>query len=165
MKNQIKYIVNAQSNVRIPLIDSALSANKIAELPQVKGKVGKTGILELLRGQKSNVKGFEIVEAPAPDRANKCGVEYCGTGKLRKRKPMQIYVSPCKGRGLSDRLHGDFAKYLTAVYHVAHKQGGKAEYNDIREALPGWSRDIVAIYSARAKKLGYITTTRESGKL
>lgn len=85
----IKFLAN--SNKRIPIIGGlageALSANKIAQLPQVKGQIGKTGILELLRGEKKQVKGFSIIEDRAPDRANKIGVEYIGTGKLRQRRP------------------------------------------------------------------------------
>lgn len=158
----IKYICN--NSKRIPLIGENMSANKIAELPQVKGQIGKTGILELLRGDKQQVKGWQIVEDRMPNRANKMGVEFIGTGKLRQRKPMRIYVRPCEGRGMSDRVSGDFAKFLMVVYHRC--QGGNmVEYNEIAQDLPGWTRNIVAIYAARAKTLGYVTTVRESGKL
>lgn len=158
----IHYLTN--NSKRIPLMGENMSANKIAQLPQVKGQIGKTGILELLRGEKQQVKGFSIVEDRAPDRANKLGVEYIGTGKLRQRQPMRIYVRPCHDRGMSDRLSGDFAKFLNVVYHRC--QGGNmVEYNEIAQELPGWSRNMVAIYAARAKTLGYVTTVRESGRL
>lgn len=74
----IKYLTN--NSKRIPIIGEQ-SANKIAQLPAVKGNIGKTGILELLRGEKQSVKGWQVIEDRAPDRANKVGVEYIGTGK------------------------------------------------------------------------------------
>lgn len=166
--SMIKYIVN--KNKRIPLMgvgNSAepLSANKIAALPQVKGQIGKTGILELLRGEKKQVKGFSIVEDRAPDRANKLGVEYIGTGKHRQRKPMRIFIRPCHDKGLTGRESGDFAKFLTSVYHAAHASpSGMVEYDDLPE-LDGWSRNIRSVYAARAKGLGYVTIHRESGKI
>lgn len=154
----------ASNNKRIPIMGENLSANKIAEMPQVKGQIGKTGILELLRGEKSSVKGWRIVEDRMPNRANKMGVEFIGTGKLRKRQPMKIYVKVCHARGMSDRVSGDFAKFLTVVYHRCQDEN-MVEYNEIAQDLPGWSRNMVAIYAARAKTLGYVTTVRESGKL
>lgn len=159
----IKYL--ASNNKRIPLIGENMSANKIAALPQVKGQIGKTGILELLRGEKQQVKGWSIVEDRMPNRANKMGVEFIGTGRLRRRQPMKIYIKPCPGRGMSERVSGDFAKFLTSVYHRC-QNGRMAEYDEIAEDLPGWSRNMVAIYAARAKTLGYICPpVRESGKL
>ena len=160
----IKYICN--NSKRIPIMGENMSANKIAQLPQVKGQIGKTGILELLRGDKKNVKGFSIVEDRAPDRANKLGVEYIGTGRLRQRKPMRIYIKPCPGRGMSDRCTGDFRAFLTACYALSKTSyNNMVEYNEVGKVLEGWSRNMVAIYAARAKTLGYVTTVRESGKL
>ena len=159
----IKYL--ASNNKRIPLMGDDLSANKIAQLPAVKGQIGKTGILELLRGEKKQVKGFSIVEDRAPDRANKIGVEYIGTGKIRQRKPMAIYVKPCKDKGLTGREGGDFKRFLLTVYKGANKNPAGVEYGALAGELEGWSRNIVAVYSARAKALGYVTTSRESGKL
>lgn len=161
--SMIKYIVN--QNKRIPLMGEQLSANKIAALPQVKGQIGKTGILELLRGEKKQVKGFSIVEDRAPDRANKVGVEYVGSGKLRKRQPMRIYVKPCHDKGLTGRESGDFAKFLTSVYKRCNNAPCGVEYSELGQDLPGWSRNIIAVYAARAKSLGYVTTSRESGRL
>ena len=127
----IRYLANAEGK-RFPLMSDDMSANKIAAMPQVKGKIGKTGILELLRGQKASVKGWQIIEDKKPDRANKVGVEYCGTGKMRQRQPMKIYVRPNNERGLSDRVKGDFRRFLVACYSQASKsESGMVEYGSI----------------------------------
>lgn len=164
MKTTIKYIANADK--RIPLL-AETSANKLAQLPALKGHIGKTGILELLRGTKKSVKGFEIIEAPAPDRANKLGVEYQGTGKIRQRKPMKIYVKPVTGRGMSERMHGDFALFLTSVYQACHNnKTGMIEYSTLQaESLPSWSRNMISVYANRARSLGFVETIRESNKV
>jgi len=123
----IKYICN--NSKRIPLMGDNISANKIAALPQVKGQIGKTGILELLRGDKKQVKGWQVIEDRAPDRANKIGVEFVGSGKIRQRKPMKIYVKPCKDKGLTGRESGDFKRFLLAVYKGANNNPTGVEYN------------------------------------
>jgi len=158
----IKYMVN--DSKRVPLLGEQ-SANKLARLPQLKGSIGKTGILELLRGDKKNVKGWQVIEDRAPDRANKIGVEFVGSGKIRQRKPMQIYVRPCKDKGLTGREGGDFKRFLLAVYKGANNNPAGVEYNALASELEGWSRNIVSVYANRARALGYVTTSRESGKL
>jgi len=159
----IKYICN--NSKRIPLMGDNISANKIAQLPSVKGQIGKTGILELLRGTKQDVKGWKVIEDRAPDRANKIGVEFVGSGKIRQRKPMAIYVKPCKDKGLTGRESGDFKRFLLAVYRGANNNPAGVEYGTLAGELEGWSRNIVSVYANRARALGYVTTSRESGKL
>lgn len=156
----MQIIINPQGK-KIPIASGATGA-ALAKLPTFKGQIGKTSLSELVTGKRKESKGFRIVECEAPKIANKLGVETVGTGKLRQRKPMKIYIKPLHGRGLNERSEGtDFRQFLTAVYHAAKAQGGRVEYSAIAENL-GWSRNMVAIYSARAKRLGFVDTMRES---
>lgn len=162
MQSTIRYLANPEGK-RYPILSDDISANKLAQLPAIKGKIGKTGILELLRGSKQSVKGWQLIEDRKPDRANKVGVEYCGTGKMRQRAPMKIYIRPSSERGISDRVKGDFRKFLVACYSQASKsESGMVEYGTIGAELGGWTRNMVSVYANRARKLGYITTERHS---
>ena len=156
----MQIIINPQGK-KIP-VASGMTGSQIAKHPALAGTIGKTSLSELITGKRKEAKGFKVVEIETPLIANKCGIETVGTGKLRTRKPMRIYVSPLNSRGLNDRMENtDFGMFLKSVYTSAKAQGGKVEYNQLAEGL-GWSRNMVAIYSARARKLGFVKVERES---
>ena len=158
-------IIITPNNQKIVVNENA-SAGTLAKHSALAGNIGKTSILEMLRGQRSEAKGYKIIECERPKVANKIGVETVGTGKMRQRQPMKIYIKPLADRGLTDRVKGDFRRFLVACYHhVNASESGSVEYGKVGAALGGWSRSMVSVYAARARTLGYIDTIRESGKI
>ncbi len=154
-------ILTAPNGKKIVIQDND-SANALAKHPVINGNIGKTSILVLMRGQKAEAKGFRIVEIEKPYIANKLGIESIGTGKLRQRKPMTIYIKPNPSRGLTEGMQkSDFADFLTTVYKQAKRDNGQVEYSALASIL-GWSRNMVSVYSARAKNLGFIDIERHS---
>lgn len=156
----MRIIINPQGK-RAALPDNATTST-ILKMPIVNNAIGKTCLRELLTGKRKESKGFRVADIPKPYIANKIGVESIGTGRLRQRKPMLIYVSPCKGRGISERMEGsDFATFLTAIYRACKTSGKPVEYNQLAHEL-GWSRNMISVYAARARKLEFINVTRQS---
>ena len=156
----MQIIINPQGK-KIP-VASGMTGSQLAKHPALAGAIGKTSLSELITGKRKEAKGFRVMDVPAPLIANKLAVESVGTGKLRTRKPMKIFVSPLNSRGLNDRMENtDFGMFLKNVYTSAKAQGGKVEYNQLAESL-GWSRNMISVYSARARKLGFVKVERES---
>lgn len=156
----MQIIINPQGK-KIP-VASGMTGSQLAKHPALAGSIGKTSLSELITGKRKEAKGFKVVEIEKPLIANKLGVESVGTGKIRTRKPMKIYVSPLNSRGLNDRMENtDFGMFLKNVYTSTKAHAGKVEYNQLAESL-GWSRNMIAIYAARARKLGFVDVERES---
>ena len=154
-------VIITPNSKKIAIMENT-SAHSLAKHPALAGNIGKTSILEMLRGKRSEAKGFKIVEVEKPKIANKLAVESVGTGKMRQRKPMQIYVKPTIERGISSSMKdSDFKTFLQSVYSVAKSDANGVEYSRLADSL-GWSRNMIAIYSARAQKLGYVETERQS---
>lgn len=160
----MKYLVNpANRRFAIP---ADVSANKLATTIGIQGNIGKTAILELMRGVKVESKGWRIIEASEmPKRANKSNFEYVGTSSIRKRKPMLIHIVPKYDVGLTGYHSGDMLKFLELVYKQAKaSEQGKIEYSEVGKAL-GWSRNIVSVYAAAARDKGFIEIERQSNKV
>ncbi len=152
-----------------------MTANKAAAIEGVKGNIGKTSILDLMRGTKANVQGWSIAtveEKPQAaqtiegvKRANKLGVEFSGRNLKRERNPMVIHcVKTEQGKQYVPKAGSDFAKFLNQLPVKKSEKHTGPEYNDIAHAV-GWSRDTVAIYASRAAKLGLVSITKESGAI
>jgi len=163
MKTIMQTILKNSAGVSVNV--TGMTAYAASKLDGVQGNIGKTSISCLLDGSKASVNGWSVTQqAEEPpqgfNRANKAGVEYCGTGKLRQRNPMKI---TCKltqaGETYRVKASKDFARFLNVV-----ATSPNSEYNNIAESL-GWSRDYVAVYAARAKSKGLIETTKQSGAI
>lgn len=145
---------------------TGVSAGKIANTEGIKGFIGKTSILEMLRDHSISRKGWTIreeEEKPAQEEqahiehipaANKLGIK-APTKGLRNRKPAIIKYYPTDK--LESSYHsGDFGKYLA---EIKNKPG--IEASELASKL-GWSRNLVMILAARAKSCGLIHQQKES---
>ena len=154
-------VIITPNSKKIAIMENT-SAGALAKHPALSGNIGKTSILEMLRGKRKEAKGYKIVEVEKPKIANKLAVESVGTGKQRQRKPMMVYVKPTNERGISPCMKdSDFKTFLQSVYSGAKSDANGVEYSKLADSL-GWSRNMIAIYSARAQKLGYVQTERQS---
>lgn len=178
----ITYIVSAGSRIEITGLSCRQAAYKLA------GRLGKTSITELMSGKRQEAKGWRIetIEAkPADDatkqlkkagnikreveykgeitqvhRANKQGINFVGTGTIRKRNPMQIRVTltPAGADGKFS-ARGDWRKMLDII-----GQRPAQEYSEIAQRL-GWSRDAVQMLCNKAAAQGWLTKDKKSGAI
>lgn len=147
------------------------SASTIAAMDGIKGSIGKTSILEMLRDHSIIRKGWIVSEyddTPVPaipsvvdgiKRANKLGIPRAKAGK-RERKPMLIYYTP--GDHLDDylsRSSGDTRKMLSIV-----SRNPGIEAGELANKL-NWSRDQVLMTVARFVTQGYVTKAKESNRV
>ena len=164
------YLISADSRIDI----TGLSTREAASL--VAGRLGKTSLTEILSGKRAEAKGWRIsreeekkepverVFSPSVQdtikRANKLGINSIGKQGIRQRNPMRINCLPtaafASARYMATK---DYRRFLDVI---AMRPG--AEYSEIASRL-NWSRDAVATYAARAKRLGVITTERNSGAI
>ena len=146
-----------------------MSAGKVAEANEIKGHLGKTSILEMLRDHSISRKGWTIREGeekPAQveqvhiehvPAANKLGIKPPTKG-LRNRKPAIIKYYPTDK--LESSYHsGDFGKYLAAI---KNKPG--IEASELANQL-GWSRDQITQMAGKFRQLGLIHQQKESQAL
>lgn len=164
------FLISAESRIDI----TNLSARAAAAI--VAGKLGKTSLTELLSGKRAESKGWSISheeEKQAPiehvispnvqdtiKRANKLGVNSVGKKGIRQRNPMKINCLPTAAfQSARYMATKDYRKFLDVI---AMRPG--AEYGEIGQTLQ-WSRDAVASYAARARRLGVITMERHSGAI
>lgn len=147
------------------------NASSIAAMDGIKGLIGKTSILEMLRDHSISRKGWIVSEyddKPVPavpsvvdgiKRANKLGIPRAKAGK-RERKPMLIYYTP--GDHLDDyltRSSGDTRRMLSIVSHNPGIEAG-----ELADKLQ-WSRDQVLMTVARFVTQGYIAKTKQSNRI
>lgn len=143
------YIINADG---IKFDITNLSAGKIADIECIKGHIGKTSILEMLRDHSIIRKGWSISEEeekPAKE-ARPDGMKL-----LRNRKPSIIRYYPTD-KLLQSHHTGDFGKY---VNEIKKKPGIEASS---LAAKMGWERKLVTIIAARARREGLICQQVES---
>lgn len=129
-----------------------LSAGKIADMEGVKGNIGKTSILEMLRSRSIIRKGWSIIEEeekPAreakPDEMK----------RLRNRKPSIIRYYPTD-KLIRGHHTGDFGKYVNEI-----KKKPGIEASELAAKM-GWERKLVTIIAARARREGLICQQQES---
>ena len=143
------YIINADG-IRFDI--TGLSAGKIADMGGVKGNIGKTSILEMLRDHSIARKGWSIIEEeekPA-EEARPAGMK-----RLRNRKPSIIRYYPTDK--LMQSYHtGDFGKYVAEI-----KKKPGIEASELA-AIMRWERKLVTIIAARARREGLICQQQES---
>ena len=143
------FLINADG-IRFDI--TGLSSGKIAEMTGVKGNIGKTSILEMLRDHSIIRKGWSISEEeekPA-EEAKPDGMKLS-----RNRKPSIIRYYPTDK--LMRSYHtGDFGKYVT---EINRKPGIEASE---LAAKMGWPRKLVTIIAARARREGLICQQVES---
>ena len=165
------FLISADSRIDI----TGLSTREAAAL--VAGNLGKTSLTELMSGKRAESKGWhvskeeEAKQEPASPvinsqlqdtikRANKLGINSIGKKGIRQRNPMRINCLPtaafASARYMATK---DYRRFLDVI---AMRPG--AEYSEIGQVLR-WSRDAVASYAARAKRLGVITMERHSGAI
>jgi hypothetical protein len=99
-------------------------------------------------------------------RANKMAKEFCGTSKLRKRKPMLIHIGlPQDNRAALHyaqyRARGDTQRFMLTLFDY---KGYNPEAGELAEKL-GWSRDMVLIYKARLERKGLVQSTRQENSI
>lgn len=164
------FLVSDSSRIDI----TGLSTREAAAL--VAGRLGKTSLTELMSGKRVESKGWRIsreeekqipierVFSPSLQdtvkRANKIGINSIGKKGIRQRNPMKINCLPTAAFNSARYMATkDYRRFLDAI---AMRPG--AEYSEIASRL-NWSRDAVATYAARAKRLGVITMERHSGAI
>lgn len=178
----ITHLVSGTTKVDITGLSCRQAADKLA------GRLGKTSITELMSGKRQEAKGWHIetVEAKPADhatkqlkktgnilrevehkgeiiqvhRANKQGINFVGTGTIRKRNPMQIRVTltPAGANG-KFTARGDWRKMLDII-----GQRPAQEYSEIAQRL-GWSRDAVQMLCNKAAAQGWLTKNKKSGAI
>lgn len=173
------YIVSAGSRIDITGLSCRQAADKLA------GRLGKTSITELMSGKRQEAKGWhiEMIDAKPAEamykkagnikrevehkgeiiqvhRANKQGIDFVGTGTVRKRNPMQIRVTLTPA-GVNGKFsaRGDWRKMLDAI-----GQRPAQEYSEIAQRL-GWSRDAVQMLCNKAAAQGWLTKEKKSGAI
>ena len=164
------FLVSSSNRIDI----TGLSTREAAAL--VAGRLGKTSLTELISGKRAESKGWSISreeEKKEPikheinpqlhetiKRANKLGINSIGKKGIRQRNPMKINCLPTAAFNSARYMATkDYRRFLDVI---AMRPG--AEYSEIGKVLQ-WSRDTVASYAARAKRLGVITMERHSGAI
>ena len=143
------YIINADG-IRFDI--TGLSAGKIAGIEGIKGNIGKTSILEMLRDHSIIRKGWSISEEeekPAEE------AKPDGMKRLRNRKPSIIRYYPTD-KLIQGHHTGDFGRYVTEI-----KKKPGIEASELASKM-GWARKLVTIISARARREGLICQQQES---
>lgn len=123
-----------------------LSAGKIANMEGVKGNIGKTSILEMLRDHSIARKGWSIIEEVEKPEVVK---------RLRNRKPSIIRYYPTD-KLMQSHHTGDFGKYVAEI-----KKKPGIEASELAGRM-GWERKLVTIIAARARREGLICQQQES---
>ena len=187
-----KYLINAALGVKVEVPEGA-SANKLAQLPGLAGNIGKTMILELLRGERQEAKGFQLVEQALnthptakahPQGKRAAGLQgsregYRARETSRRRLPNIIHVYFTE-EGLQRWKYtgNDFYRFLEALHTAGGEKlkeiqtpdgrqfafGSGVEYSELCQRL-GWDRNLISIYCGRAKNHGLIVTTKQSNKI
>ena len=144
------YIINADG-IRFDI--TGLSAGKIADTEGVKGNIGKTSILEMLRDHSITRKGWSIIEEEEEKPAEEAKPD--GMKLSRNRKPSIIRYYP------TDKLihahhTGDFGRYVSEI-----KKKPGIEATELAAKM-GWPRKLVTIIAARARREGLICQQVES---
>ena len=143
------YIINADG-IRLDI--TGLSAGKIADMEGVKGNIGKTSILEMLRSRSITRKGWSVIEEEEKpvEEARPDGMK-----RLRNRKPSIIRYYPTD-KLLQGHHTGDFGKYVNEI-----KKKPGIEASELAAKM-SWERKLVTIIAARARREGLICQQVES---
>lgn len=148
---------------------AGLSVNAVARLEGVAGAIGRDSLQKMFKayaqGEVLTIKGFFLADKqPSKGKGvliNPARAKSDNPAELiRARNAMKIKVF-ITNRGRMELEYnirkGDFARFLAAVEKAG---AGGIEYSEIAESL-NWDRNIVSIYTARAKGFRLVSTTKK----